>query len=48
LSANSLLPFRAKEIYFALPEELDGSAKDFFAAIKAESDRGCVLVAAAF
>jgi hypothetical protein len=30
------------------PEELEGSSKEFFAVIKGESDRGCVLVAAAF
>jgi DNA-binding MltR family transcriptional regulator len=32
----------------ATPEELDGSAAKFFETIKGESDRGCVLVAAAF
>jgi DNA-binding MltR family transcriptional regulator len=30
------------------PEELEGSAKEFFVSIKVESDRGCVLVTAAF
>jgi DNA-binding MltR family transcriptional regulator len=30
------------------PEELEGSAAEFFGSIKGESDRGCVLVAAAF
>jgi len=30
------------------PEELEGSAAEFFASVREESDRGCVLVAAAF
>src|SRR5262245_8195161 len=30
------------------PDELEGWAAQFFATVKAESDRGCVLVAAAF
>lgn len=42
------LDFMAKKNIPISPQELEGKSAGFFETIKAESDRGCVLVAAAF